>query len=93
MHAHSSDALTAEIFGRAGANRFLVSGSVVAAFLRAVVACSEATGTSASDPESLASDERSLNWSDLAESKRSLALLEHLRLPGTAYVYSGEASR
>ena len=45
-------------------------------------------------PESLASDERSLNWSDLAESKRSsLALLEHVRPRTTPYVYSGEDGR
>ena len=43
----------------------------------------------AARPESLASDERSLNWSDQAESERSsLAQLEHLRPGPTAYVYS-----
>jgi len=54
---------------------------------------SDGTVAIAFRPESLTSDERSLNWSDMAQSKRSLALLEHLRPRATAYVYSGEAGR
>jgi hypothetical protein len=45
-------------------------------------------------PESLRQDEGSLNWSDLAESKRtSLALFGASRPAATAYVYSGADGR
>ena len=45
-------------------------------------------------PESLGDEEGSLNWSDLAESKRSsLALLEHVHPGAKPYVYSGEDGR